>query len=150
MNQARLTDEESKVIFVSTHLRGQAWDWFEVHIREYYEKPRDEWGTATQNIFADYSNFVAYLSKMFGEINATVNAERKLAALRQTTSAAAYTTQFMQAAAVLGWADYALIPRYVEGLKSHVKDELARIDRPTTMTELIDMVTRFDNRYFDR
>lgn len=150
VNRQRLTDEESKVIFVSTHLRGQAWDWFEVHIREYYEKPRDEWNATTHGIFTSYSNFVAYLTKMFGEINATVTAERKLASLRQTTSTASYATQFMQIAAVLGWADYALIPRYVEGLKSHVKDELARVDRPTAMTDIIDLTTRFDNRYFDR
>ena len=150
VNQQRLTDEESKVIFVSTHLRGQAWDWFEIHIREYYEKPRADWGTATTDIFASYSNFVAYLNKMFGEINATANAEKKLTTIRQTTSTAAYATLFMQTAAVLGWDDYALIPRYVDGLKSHVKDELARIDRPATMQELIDLTTRFDNRHFER
>jgi hypothetical protein len=41
-NKAKLPGQADKVIFMATHLRGQAWNWFELYIREYYEKQPDE------------------------------------------------------------------------------------------------------------
>jgi hypothetical protein len=56
----------------------------------------------------------------------------------------------MQLIAILQWEDYALIPYYDHGLKPHIKDELARIDRPDTIEKLIDVAVRIDNRLYDR
>jgi hypothetical protein len=41
-NKAKLPGQADKVIFMATHLRGQAWNWFEPYIWEYYEKQPDE------------------------------------------------------------------------------------------------------------
>jgi hypothetical protein len=150
VNKHRLNTEASKVIFVSTYLRGQAWDWLEPYVREYYEKDSSEWSTTATTIFSSYLKFREHLEKTFGDIDAKKTAERKLKRLRQTTSASVYTAEFMQQAAILGWDDYALIPYYDEGLKSHIKDELARRDRPETMDELIDFAVRVDNRFYNR
>jgi transposase InsO family protein len=150
VNKGRLFTEGSKVIFVSAYLRGQAWDWLEPHIREYYEKPSTEWSSTTQSIFNSYTTFRQHLERTFGDIDAKKTAERKLKRIRQTGSASTYTAEFMQLAAILQWEDYALIPYYDHGLKSHIKDELARIDRPDTMEKLIDVAVRIDNRLYDR
>ncbi|OQE16980.1 hypothetical protein PENSTE_c022G07598 [Penicillium steckii] len=150
VNKFRLNTEVSKVIFVSTYLRGQAWDWLEPYVREYYEKDSSEWSTTAQNIFNSYNNFKNHLERTFGDIDAKKTAERKLQRIRQTGAASAYTAEFMQQAAILGWEDYALIPYYDHGLKPYIKDELARIDRPETMDKLIDIVVRIDNRLHDR
>lgn len=150
MNKRRLVGEADKVIFVSSYLRGQAWDWLEPYIREYYEKAPGEWTTTAQSIFMSYRNFRQILERTFGDIDAKATAERKLARTRQQTSATAYVAEFMSYAAILGWDDYALIPPFYSGLKSHVKDEIARIGRPNTMSDFIDTVVRIDNRFYDR
>ncbi|KAJ5105138.1 Retrotransposon polyprotein [Penicillium alfredii] len=150
MNRGRLVNDAAKVIFVSSYLRGQAWDWLEPYIREYYEKTPDAWSAMAQGIFSRYSSFRQLLERTFGDIDAKATAERKLARTRQTTSATAYVAEFMAHAAILGWDDYALIPPFYGGLKSHIKDEIARIGRPTTMNEFVDTVVRIDNRFYDR
>jgi hypothetical protein len=150
VNKFKLTNDADKVIFVSTYLRGQAWDWLEPYVREYYEKDSSEWSNTAVNIFSSYDKFKEHLEKTFGDIDAKKTAERKLKRLRQTASASAYTAEFMQQAAILGWDDYALIPYYDEGLKSHIKDEIARVGDFDTMDKLIDFAVRIDNRFFDR
>jgi hypothetical protein len=81
-NKTKLPGQADKVIFVATHLRGQAWNWFEPYIREYYEKQSNEWSTITRNIFTSYAGFRRYLKQTFRDINAEATAERKLKQLR--------------------------------------------------------------------
>jgi hypothetical protein len=95
-NKTRLPGQADKVIFVATHLRGQAWNWFEPYIREYYEKQSSEWSSITRNIFTSYAGFRRYLEQTFGDIDAEATAERNLQRLRQTTSASAYFSEFYQ------------------------------------------------------
>lgn len=78
VNKIKLPSEASKVIFVSTYLRGQAWNWLEPHIRDYYEKSSEEWSATTTEIFENYGNFRRHLERTFGDIDATRTAERKL------------------------------------------------------------------------
>jgi hypothetical protein len=79
LNKGKLYNDASKVIFVSTYLRGQAWDWLEPYIREYYEKNPTEWSTIARNIFGSYASFRRHLEKTFGDIDAAITAERRLA-----------------------------------------------------------------------
>jgi hypothetical protein len=37
-NKTKLPGQANKVIFMATHLRGQAWNWFKPYIWEYYKK----------------------------------------------------------------------------------------------------------------
>jgi hypothetical protein len=77
-NKAKLPGQADKVIFVATHLRGQAWNWFEPYIWEYYEKQLDEWSTITRNIFTSYAGFRRYLEQTFRDIDAEATAKRRL------------------------------------------------------------------------
>lgn len=78
VNKVKLPSEASKVIFMLTYLRGQAWNWLEPYIRDYYEKASDEWSAMTTEIFGSYGSFRRYLERIFGDIDATRTAERKL------------------------------------------------------------------------
>lgn len=133
VNKAKLLSEASRVIFVLTYLRGQAWNWLESYIRDYYEKALGEWSTTTADIFSNYNKFRQHLERTFGDIDATRTAERKLQKIRQQTSVSVYASEFQQIISYLDLPDRAYILYFEAGLKPDVKDELARIDRPETL-----------------
>jgi hypothetical protein len=149
-NKTKLPGQADKVIFVATHLRGQAWNWFEPYIREYYEKQSNEWSTITRNIFTSYAGFRRYLEQTFGDIDAEATAERKLKQLRQTTSASAYFSEFYQLISNVDWNEKAYVSAAIGGLKDHVRDELARMERPERLDQLAEIAVKIDNRYYER
>jgi hypothetical protein len=149
-NKTKLPSQADKVIFVATHLRGQAWNWFEPYIREYYEKQSNEWSTITRNIFTSYAGFRRYLEQTFGDIDAEATAERRLKQLRQTTSASAYFSEFYQLISNVDWNEKAYVSAAIGGLKDHVRDELARMERPERLDQLAEIAVKIDNRYYER
>ncbi|KAJ5589600.1 gag-pol polyprotein [Penicillium hordei] len=94
VNSAKIPNEAGKVIFVSTYLRGQAWDWFEPHIRDYYGKKPEEWSDTTTNIFSEYRNFRRHLENTFGDIDAARTAQKKLQRIRQTGTMSSYASDW--------------------------------------------------------
>lgn len=149
-NRNKMSSEADKVIFIATHLKGMAWDWIEPFMREYYKKTRSEWSATTSDMFTSCDKFVEQLERTFGDINETEQAIRKLQNIRQTGAVSNYIAEFMRVSAILGWDDYALIPYFHYGLKSGIKDELARDDRPNNMKDYITKVTKIDDRWYDR
>ena len=70
--------------------------------------------------------------------------------LRQTSSASSYSTLFQQIVSFLEWDDAALSYAFYNGLKDSVKDELAKDDRPATLSALMEKAIKIDNRQFER
>lgn len=98
-----------------------------------------------------YSAFTNWLLRNYGDPDEKGTAERRLQSLTQRGSASTYFADFQQHAAVLGWPDAPLVSLAIRGLKDDIKDQLAlRGERPATMTELIDVVVRLDNRIYER
>ena len=97
--------EANKVIYASTYLRGQAFNWFEPYIREFNEKKADDWGDTTKEIFASYAVFKKKLEQTFGDIDAQRTAERRLERIRQTSSASIYAAEFQQIISHLDYDD---------------------------------------------
>ncbi|KAJ6142772.1 Retrotransposon polyprotein [Penicillium samsonianum] len=124
VNSTKIPNEAGKVIFISTYLRGQAWDWFEPYIRDYYGKDPKEWSATTINIFSAYRHFREYLENTFGDIDIIIS--------------------------YLDLPNRAYIPYFEAGLRSNVKDELARIDRLETLDQLIKVLVKIDNRNNER
>ena len=100
----------------------------------------------------DFDLFVAYLRTNYGNPNKLDTTMRKLKALCQTSSAAAYFAKFQQYLAILGWEDPdPIIDQAIDGLKSHLKDKVACIsDRPASLAGWIALVVPLDNRLHKR
>ncbi|KAF4221871.1 hypothetical protein CNMCM6457_001567 [Aspergillus fumigatiaffinis] len=144
-NKAKLPGQADKVIFIATHLQGQAWNWFKPYIQEYYEKQPDEWSTITRNIFTSYAGFRRYLEQTFGDIDAEATAERRLKQLRQTTLASTYFSEFYQLISNVDWNEKAYISTAISGLKDHVRDELARMEQLERLNQLAEIAVTDDS-----
>ena len=87
---------------------------------------------------------------MFSDIDEVKTAEDHLYGLRQVGSALTYATEFQRYANQTSWDTSALISHYRRGLKSHVRMELARMERqPKDMVSLIEHTVRIDNRLYE-
>ncbi|CCO34925.1 similar to pol polyprotein [Rhizoctonia solani AG-1 IB] len=73
-------------------------------------------------------------------------AERKITSLTQTTTTAAYATEFRTLLMSLDWNDAALRAQFYKGLHWHVKQQLAqKEDQPRDLEALIAAAIRIDN-----
>jgi Retrotransposon gag protein len=139
-NRSEFANDESKILFTITYLRGPAYTWIEPHI----EKENDP-------IMATWSSFKQSMIKSLGDPDRERTITRQIQNLRQTKSCASYATEFFKFSAFLTWNDDALRAQFYTGLKSEVKDALAIMDRTfTSIDELSDVAIRLDNRLFER
>jgi hypothetical protein len=141
-NIANFPTEQSKILFVSSYLRGNAFSWFEPHLK-----------TVDDPLFSNFETFVAELEKNMGDPDRERSLTRQLQTLSQTTSASAYATKFFQISSSLSWNDDALRAQFYTGLKKEVKDALAIAMitfEPTSVQALSDMAIRVDNRLYER
>ena len=143
-------EEADRVIYASTYLRGQAFEWFEPYVREFNDKPQKDWGDVTKEIFASYKMFKKKLEQTFGDIDAARTAERRLDRLRQTGSASVYAAEFQQIISHLDFDDDTYIWIFERGLKEDVKDELMRVDRPEEFHKMVELAVKIDNRLYER
>lgn len=139
-NSHLFTDDRSKVMFAASYLRGPAFSWFEPHLQ----------GT-NDELLQSYARFTEELTSNLGDPDRLRTLTRELQSLKQTASAAAYSSKFYNISSYLSWNDSALKDQYYTGLKSEVKDALAyaNVD-PATLKELSDLAIRLDNRLHER
>ena len=104
----------------------------------------------TQALFASQIEFKEEIGRIFREIDAKNQAEKKITRLRQLTSVSAYTAEFKQLQAKIDWDDAALRTVFETGLKEKVKDGLVHHDKPESLHALIELLTRIDNRLWER
>ena len=137
------TSDTNKIMFAASLLRDSAFDWFEPNLRK---KDSD----SPPAVVTNYKTFLVSLESTFGDIDAKATAERQLRSLRQSTSASSYSTSFQQIVSFLEWDDAALGYAFYNGLKDSVKDELAKDDRPASLSALMEKAIKIDNRQFER
>jgi hypothetical protein len=65
-------------------------------------------------------------------------------------SAAKYAAEFQRIAALTDWDDDALVSQYYWGLNETIKDEIARMDRPEELQDMIDTFINIDSRQWER
>ena len=136
---SRYTTERSKVIFAASFLREAAFSWFQPILN-----------SDPSHVLENFDLFIQLLEETFGDPDETANAERHLASLTQTNSAINYASEFRRIAAMTEWNDPAKCHHFYNGLKSSVKDELAKVKRPSSLADLIELAISIDNRLFDR
>jgi len=149
-NAPDFPDEDRKVMFAATYLRGTAAQWFEPYLRDRMQKTPEERRPETNEVFNGFSTFMAKMKQNSGDLNEVRKATCTVMTIRQKTSVAAYTTEFQQAAAYLGdWLDKSLMEHYYRGLKDKVKNGLMIHEDPKDLNALINLAIKIDNRLFE-
>ena len=112
-------------------------------------KPRIMKGT--DPMLSNFELFCQELLRNLGDPDREKNMSKKLRALRQTSSVAAYRTEFDNISQYLEWDEGALKEYFYEGLKETVKDSLALVpEEPEDFKDYQDLCIRLDNRIFER
>jgi hypothetical protein len=139
-------DDETRVTFALSYLDNTPLDWFRTDIHSATES-----GTLPP-WFTSYPVFIAELQRLFGPSDPTTNAMSSLENLRydDASRATRYTLDFNYHACRTGWNDRALARQYYRGLPDRLKDELARIGKPSDIRALQELVCVLDQRYWER
>jgi hypothetical protein len=144
-------NDQDKILMASTYMKGKAANWMQPYVDDYlldaeHRGTKDE----TRTMFASWTEFKQEMGRIFGEVDAKNQAEKRITHLRQTKSVSAYTAEFKQLQARIDWDDAALRTVFEAGLKENVKDGLVHHDKPGTLQALIELATRIDNRLWER
>jgi hypothetical protein len=147
VNPESFPSEDQKVLYASSYLDGIAYSWFEPILRRY----DPESASPPPEELTSFKSFSAALARMFGDPDLVKTKTRELRALRQTTSVAAYASEFQRLQAFISWNDQAFYDQFYDGLRENVKDGLAHAEtKPNTLEELIQKTQRIDNRIAER
>ncbi|KAJ3473784.1 hypothetical protein NLI96_g12825 [Meripilus lineatus] len=139
-------DEELRVNFALTYLRGVALEWFEPTIFSLDDlEVEPEW------LFS-WPDFTQELRENFGVIDPRGDAEDDLDELKMKDNAKInrYNVAFNRLAAKLGYPPEVLRHRYYKGLPDRIKDVLSCQASPKTFQELKVAAHRIDARYWER
>lgn len=141
-NQHLFANDNDRVVFAASYLRGKAYKWIEPRL---FKSPDEE------PLMHNFGLFCTELVRNLGDPDREKTMGKKLSALTQTSSASAYRTEFDNISQYLSWDDSALRLRFYEGLKSDVKDALSYVvDEPSELKDFQDLAIRLDNRIFER
>src|SRR6202041_3798297 len=133
-----------KVNFTISYLKGMALAYLETSLLKPDVLNPPAWED-------DYSEFVKKLKLYFGALDLIGESESKIENLTMKSSQriAKYIVEFNQLATIMGWDGHALRHQFYHGLPSHIKDELARIGKPTTLPALKAQAQSIYGRYWE-
>lgn len=135
---AFLTDR-AKIAYIISHLTGRA----------------EAWATAEWNrgdtVCTNLPRFIETLNQIFHHVTPGREAARALVQLKQGEHRVIdYAIQFRTLAADSGWNPIALFDAFLNGLNDNLKDQLAPLDLPKTLDELIALAIKIDRRLTER
>ena len=122
------TSEAQKIRFFHSFLRDEASRWFQPHANAANDPLANSWPA-----------FRAAFLLQFGDPQRTETVATQLFRLRQVTSVSNYAGEFFRLATELDWNEEALMARFKDGLKPHVRTNLAI--NGTTFTNTKDLAT---------
>ncbi|CCO37904.1 Retrotransposon-derived protein PEG10 AltName: Full=Embryonal carcinoma differentiation-regulated protein [Rhizoctonia solani AG-1 IB] len=129
--------EEDVITFLLVNMEGTASAWALPHLANI--------GTNKATI-RTVDDFDRAFERAFFDPDEQRAAERKITSLTQTTTTAAYATEFRTLLMSLDWNDAALRAQFYKGLHWHVKQQLAqKEDQPRDLEALIAAAIRIDN-----
>ena len=136
-------NDNLRVTFAISHLRGMALDYFEPALLEATEPP--DW-------FEDWDMFVTTLREQFGPVDPTGDAESSLDHLKMQDNQhiLKYNVDFNRLAIRTGWDDSVLRHRYYSGLVERIKDVMGQQGKPCTLKDMKTLAHTIDSRYWER
>ncbi|CAL9685258.1 unnamed protein product [Knipowitschia caucasica] len=131
--------DRAKIAYIISHLSGRAEAWATA-----------EWSRDSP-VCLNLRQFIKSFTQVFQHISPGREAARALVSLRQGRRRASdYATEFRTLAAESEWNQSALIDAFLHGLSSTLKDQLAPLDLPDDLDELISLVIKIDKRIYER
>jgi Ty3 transposon capsid-like protein len=136
LQPSRFPNEETKILYTSTLLSGDALTWFRTQ----------------QTLPTTLENFWTQLNHIFGDPCAEWTARDALRKLNQgKMSCVAYTTKFHHLSLETGYDTNALYQMYHDGLNDQIKDALSQaVDVPLDLEKYVNLCIKIDNRQFSR
>lgn len=139
MQPHRFSNDAVKVGYIISLLKGQALKWASPLLER------------NNPMLDDLQAFLVEFEQVFDDKDRRVAAEARLQALRQgSKTVAEYASLFQQHAIDVAWNEPAMMYCFRCGLSEEIKDELARIPRPTSLLQLIDVAVQLDERLTER
>lgn len=133
----KFRDDTIKIAYAVSYLRGPALLWAE---------PKSKDG---QMQYQQWDAFEKAITSAFGDPDPTQTARAKLSSLTQKGSASTYWSEFQTLSARCEWEDSYLMYRFVGGLKDHLREKHAYMDKqPDTLSSLVEWAIRIDNQIF--
>jgi hypothetical protein len=152
LNNDKLNNDRKRLLFLTSYLRGPAYEWILPHLEDYLEHP-DPSGQkdTTKSILADAATFFSELQTAFGYGSEKMEAERALQNIQQRGPVSKYKAEFQTLVVKTNWDNEAVTSHFYRGLKDVIKDEIAKRDaRPTTFQEMYEVALRIDERMYER
>lgn len=142
-NNPSYSDDDAKVTFALSHLRGIALEYFEPSIIESDETP--DW-------MDNWSAFIRTLRIQFGPIDPTADAEDGIDNLkmRENQRIVKYNVDFNRLAIQTGWDDGVLRHRYYSGLAERIKDVMGQQGKPDHLDAMKTLAHHIDARHWER
>jgi hypothetical protein len=141
-NNPAYSDDDSKVTFALTLLRGTALEFFEPMLMS--NEPL-EWEN-------DWSEFLRVLRSQFGPLDPTADAEDNIDNLKMKEGQRIlkYNIEFTRLAIQTGWDDSVLRHRYYSGLAERIKDVMGQQGKPSTLSAMKNLAHSIDARHWER
>lgn len=142
-NNSSYSDDENKVTFALSYLRGTALEYFEPSILDSDEFP--DW-------MDNWSAFVRTLRTQFGPVDPTADAEDGIDNLKmqENQHILKYNVEFNRLAIRTGWGDSVLRHRYYTGLAERIKDVMGTQGKPATLEDMKTLAHAIDSRHWER
>ncbi|CCO30894.1 hypothetical protein RSOLAG1IB_11775 [Rhizoctonia solani AG-1 IB] len=137
LSATQFNSEEDIVTFLLVNMEGTASAWALPHLANM---------GSNKATITTAMEFDTAFSRAFFDPDEQRAAERKITNLIQTTTTAAYATEFRTLLMSLNWNNTTLRTQFYKGLHWHVKQQLAQKEtQPQDLEELIAAATRIDN-----
>jgi hypothetical protein len=152
LNADRLDTNRKQLLFLTSYLRGPAYEWILPHLEDYLEHTEfNELKATTQVVMAGKTAFFRELQTTFGYGNEQMEAERALQTMVQRGPVSKYKAEFQTMVVKTNWDDNAIASHFYRGLKDVIKDEIARREtRPSTAREMYEVALKIDERIYER
>uniref|UniRef100_A0A3Q2EGQ2 Ty3 transposon capsid-like protein domain-containing protein n=1 Tax=Cyprinodon variegatus TaxID=28743 RepID=A0A3Q2EGQ2_CYPVA len=127
--------DQKKITFILSQLTGRALEWAQARF------------ASDESLNCYFSDFISEFNQVFNQETDQAIDSRALFSLKQGNSSVAdFSVNFRVKAAASGWNQSALKGAFFMALNEQIKDELATLDEPASLEDLIRLSIRLDNR----
>ena len=132
--------DEDKIAYALSYMSGAAQNWAMPLLQALDEGRSHE-------LLADYNVFREAVIAVYGDIHRRRNSEDRLGRIKQTSSVAAYISNFSEQAAQVDWNESSLVARFRAGLKDEILDSVATAEtQPRRIQDWMAMASHIDER----